>query len=92
MSKHILTVEQAMDLLKPGEYVHCFRTPAPAMLIGADWKRSEVEAHFRKHAPELAGPAATGMGHGVSAGGAFFETQAETQAETLAEREKEAKP
>lgn len=64
-----------------GRRVHTFRGGG-MMLIGADWDLEEVEKFFAKHKPELSGPMATKMNHGVFAadkrGGVFFETKKET--------------
>jgi hypothetical protein len=38
MSKRIITIDEAINLLKSGECVHTFRNPT-GILIGTDWKR-----------------------------------------------------
>lgn len=62
--KVILTAEQAKQLLPAKEYIHTFRS-APGILVGADWKKTELEAEIEKCCCELAGPAATEMKHGL---------------------------
>lgn len=63
----ILTVQEAIDLVKPGDEVHVFRC-APACLIGADWSRTEVlklinDAQFR----QIGGDACVALSHGLVA-------------------------
>lgn len=61
-----LTPEEALALLPEGEYVHTFRNPGAGMMIGADWRRDEVEREIRDaERRELAGQVATDMGHGL---------------------------
>lgn len=61
-----LTPEQAIALLPEGETVHTFRNPGVGMMLGADWKRAEVEREIRDaERRELAGEIATSMGHGL---------------------------
>ena len=59
-----LTFDEAVAMLPEGEKVHTFRQRA-LMLLGADWSRRAILAHIRRHGAELAGPMATGMGHGL---------------------------
>jgi hypothetical protein len=69
-----LTPEQALAMLPEGEYVHTFRGGG-GMMLGADWKREQVERAIREtDHRELAGPMATAMGHGlvINSGGALF--------------------
>lgn len=76
--KRPLTTEEALSILKPGDYVHCFRNPGVGMLIGADWSRKEATESIEKGPCELAGSLAMGMGHGLCVGTpgnySFFET------------------
>lgn len=61
----ILSVEDFLARLDVRDgYVHTFRN-APGMLFGTDWTLKEAEAAARQYPPELAGPAAEAMGHGV---------------------------
>lgn len=75
-----LTVVQAVSMLPVCEYVHTFRG-GRGVMVGADWKRSDVVAHITEHGAELAGENATRMGHGIvilepDGGALFVETQA----------------
>lgn len=63
--KVILTPEQAMAMLPGGEDIHTFLSPAGGILIGADWRRSDVESSIQKYTCEMAGEQATAMGHGL---------------------------
>lgn len=40
--KRFITAEEAASLLNDGDNIHTFVNPNGAMLIGADWQRSEV--------------------------------------------------
>ena len=75
MSRKFISVTEAMAMLVDGETVHCFKSPSPGMLLGADWSREQVQKAFEAGAPEIAGPAATAMNHAVCCGTAFFETK-----------------
>lgn len=61
-----LGYEDAAALLPDGEEIHTFLDGGVA-LIGADWNRDQILALLRTGNPELSGPAATGMGHGIVA-------------------------
>lgn len=63
----MLGIEEVDGLLKPGEYVHTLiQANYPGtVLIGADVKRSILLEKAEKYGAELAGKAATDMGHGV---------------------------
>ena len=52
------------ELLKPGEFVHTFVQAGP-VLVGADWKRSELLEMVEKNTAELSGDQASSMHHGV---------------------------
>jgi len=75
VSRKFITVTEAMAMLVNGETVHCFMSSSPGMLIGADWSRKDVRKAFEAGAPEIAGPAAMAMDHGVCCGTAFFATK-----------------
>lgn len=62
--REFLTPEQAEALLPEGELIHTFRQAGPAML-GCNWDRNEVLALLRTLKPELAGPGATALDHGL---------------------------
>ena len=59
-----LTFEEAEALLPEGERIHTFRN-APGVFVGADWDRAAVLKVLRAGKPELTGPMATSMGHGM---------------------------
>jgi hypothetical protein len=63
--KHQLTYEQALTHLADGEIIHAFMSPAPNVLIGADWERDQVLAQLQTSA-ELAGEQALNMNHGIA--------------------------
>jgi len=58
-----LSPEELDAMMPPGEYVHTIMQGGP-VLIGADWKRSEIIEAARRGA-ELSGEAATAMKHGA---------------------------
>jgi len=62
------TVDAALAMLPEGDSIHTFLNPAPAMMVGADWDRSEVESLIRSTTSlRFAGEVATSMGHGLVA-------------------------
>lgn len=62
----MLTPEEALALLPEGDHIHTFRNPGAGMMIGADWKREEIEREIREATErQLAGGIATSMGHGL---------------------------
>lgn len=63
--KIVLTVEEAMSVIKDGDRVHTFMNGGIA-LLGADWDRSAIEEGF-KNAKEISisGDSARSMKHGV---------------------------
>lgn len=61
----ILTAEEAIDLLVPGDFVHNFGLTA--MMIGADWTREQaIDAIQKARCCEIAGAMAYGMGHALA--------------------------
>lgn len=64
MARCPLTYEKAVAMLPEGDSIHAFRN-SPGVLIGADWERADILEVIKKHGAELAGPTATGMGHGL---------------------------
>jgi hypothetical protein len=63
----IITLEQAIDLLPDGKYVHTFQNPAGGMVMGCDCERSVIEKALAK-AEEIhvAGDVARSMFHGIA--------------------------
>ena len=59
-----LTFKEAKAMLPKGSYIHTFRNPG-GMLVGADWKRSEILEALEKYKPQLSGEMATRMKHGI---------------------------
>lgn len=74
-----LTIEQVEAMLPDGERVHTFRNPGAGLMFGADWDRSEILEACKEFIPELSGPAATAMNHGIvlidKSGPLFIETK-----------------
>lgn len=64
-----LSRAEADSLMPDGEYVHTFmQATAPGLvLLGADWKRSEILELADLGKVELAGESATRMNHGIAA-------------------------
>lgn len=62
-----LSYDDAVALLPDGEEIHTFVNPSNNMLVGADWSREHILELLKTGAPELAGDAATSMGHGLVA-------------------------
>lgn len=65
MKREKITVELADKLMKPGEYVHTFESPAPGVLVGADWSRKDLLESFEQFGVELSGAVATSMDHAI---------------------------
>lgn len=65
MGRVILTKEQAISALKPGDRIHTFLSGGMIM-IGADWDRKDaLEAIEQSKLIELSGDNARAMGHGL---------------------------
>jgi hypothetical protein len=65
-NKIILTVDEALGLLRDGQYVHNYRNPSAGMFIGCDWDREEAERAIRNaHALELGGDNCKRMKHAL---------------------------
>jgi hypothetical protein len=62
-----LTFDEALEMLPDGDYIHTFTNPAPSMFVGADWERNEIIKLLEHGQPQLTGPVASGMGHGIVA-------------------------
>jgi hypothetical protein len=77
--RKFITLDEAIAMLPEGKTIHCFKSPGMNMLVGADWDREEVLKHLKAGKPELAGPIAVSMGHGLACGLAFFETKKGTK-------------
>ena len=92
MSRHILTVDEAIGVLADGDEIHTYtalKVPGDDdwTLAGFGWTREAVIAHIREvGGAQLAGPMMAGMGHGLClhAGRRLF---AATDAGRLAELE-----
>jgi hypothetical protein len=64
--KIILTADEAISLLPPGEYVHNYANPGAGLFIGVDFDRADAEDHIRKAVQcEIGGPGCKGMKHGL---------------------------
>lgn len=61
-----LTYDQAVALLPDGDTIHTYMDSGIA-LVGADWTRDSVLKLLATGRPELSGPAATAMKHGIVA-------------------------
>jgi hypothetical protein len=64
--RKFLTPEAAEAMLPDGDTVHTILNGTPGVLIGADWDRQNVLDLFRTYKPEIAGPMARGMNHGIA--------------------------
>lgn len=62
--REFLTFDQAVAMLPDGDEIHTFRSNGFA-LLGTDWPRAQILEAIRNGKPELAGPLATSMGHGL---------------------------
>lgn len=61
----VLTADEAIDLLAPGEFVHNYGLTR--MMIGADWTREQaIDAITKARNREIAGPMAHAMGHALA--------------------------
>lgn len=87
MGRVILTKEQAISALKPGDRIHTFLSGG-MILMGADWDRKDaLEVIEQAELIELSGDTARAMGHGLAMfhnGRYFF---VESNEEVLAEIE-----
>jgi len=66
--RQFLTPLEAIALLPDGDEVHTFRNPGAGMLIGADWKRSEVIKALSESGPneiEIGGDECQRMEHAI---------------------------
>lgn len=79
MKARPLTVEEAEQLIVPGNRVHVFIPFNDHDVMEGNWSRDHVLKRIREHGCELAGPVARNAGHGVvSEGGGqrvFFQTR-----------------
>ena len=84
-----LTLAEAIALLAPGQRVHSVMIPSPGVILGAMWDQTDVEAFFRQHGAEIAGPRSSSRGYGVAATDGrrwvFFETRTDEAAEVQAD-------
>jgi hypothetical protein len=66
-ARTFLTKDQALAMLPEEGDVHTFRS-SPGILVGADWRRSDVVAAIEKAGPEeleVGGPQCQAMGHSL---------------------------
>ena len=64
--KIIITADEAISLLKPGDTVHNFANPAGGLFIGIDYDRADAEEHIRDAVSrEIGGAGCKGMGHAL---------------------------
>lgn len=82
--RKVLTLVEAEAMLPHGERVHTFRNSAVGLLLGTHWDKADILEAFKKYPPELSGPSATSMKHGIvlidEAGPLFVETAEDTNA------------
>jgi hypothetical protein len=60
----VLTAEEATSLISNDELIHTFRS-SPGLLMGSDWRRSELIKTFKKCRIEIGGDQCKAMGHGL---------------------------
>lgn len=81
--KIILTADEAISLLAPGDTVHNYAYPVAGIFLGVDYDRSDAEKHIREAIQsEIAGPGCKGMKHALAVWSSknrvtFFETDME---------------
>jgi len=79
--RYFLTSEEAIAMLRDGDYIHTFRNRF-GMLVGADIDRDTIVMKIIKFAPELSGETASAMGHKIALhddiGFLFIETKDKT--------------
>lgn len=81
--KIILTADEAISLLAPGENVHNFINNIAGMFIGCDYSRDSAEKHIRDAVEcEIGGPACKRIKHALVVWSSktrmtFFETDME---------------
>ena len=77
--RKFITVEEAVDLLPDGDYIHTFFN-MPFGLLGADWSREDVIDKFKTSDKiELTGEQARSLGHGL----AVYNNDTKKQSEIL---------
>lgn len=77
--RKFITVEEAVDLLPKGDYIHTFFN-MPFGLLGADWNREDVIDTLKTSDKiELTGEQARGLGHGL----AVYNNDTKKQSEIL---------
>lgn len=77
--RKFITVEEAVDLLPEGDYIHTF-FDMPFGLLGADWSREDVIDTLKTSDKiELTGEKARGLGHGI----AVYNNDTKKQSEIL---------
>lgn len=77
--RKFITVEEAVNLLPEGDYIHTFFN-MPFGLLGADWSREDVIDKFKTSDKiELTGEQARSLGHGL----AVYNNDTKKQSEIL---------
>lgn len=77
--RKFITVDEAVDLLPEGDYIHTFFN-MPFGLLGADWSREDVIDKFKTSDKiELTGEQARSLGHGL----AVYNNDTKKQSEIL---------
>lgn len=62
-----LSYEEAIAMLPKGnKHIHTFTNIGPGFLVGSDWPRGKIKDLIRRNGAELAGEAATRLGHGLA--------------------------
>jgi hypothetical protein len=78
-----LTYEEAVAMLNPDGRIHTFRS-TPMALLGADADREDILQMLRDNGPQLSGPQAANMHHGLVVfddhGPLFIETRQDDEA------------
>ena len=75
MSERVyLTPEAAIAMLPEGDTINVKTNPSPGVIVGADWRRPNVEKLIREGKPELSGDNATAMGFALAVGNHFIQT------------------
>lgn len=77
--RKFITVDEAINLLPEGDYIHTFFN-MPFGLLGADWSREDVIDKFKTSDKiELTGEQARSLGHGL----AIYNNDTKKQSEIL---------
>lgn len=63
--RHFLSAQEAEAMLPEGDYIHTFSQSGYGPLIGIDMSRQWIIELITSGAPELSGPIAMAMKHGI---------------------------